>query len=528
MRYAYAITAALLAGGAAATLSMQQPVGAQVAQNAGSTAHNPIGGPASFADLAARLEPAVVNISTTQRVKVPQQQNPFAGTPFDDLFKQFGGGAPGGDDNGGSDNGAKPATREAMSLGSGFVISADGYVVTNNHVITGGDPNDPSTKGATLESITVTLSDHTEYKARIIGRDAAADLAVLKIDAPKPLPFVQFGDSARTRVGDWVIAIGEPFALGGTVTAGIVSAIHRSISPNGGAYDRYIQTDAAINSGNSGGPMFDMAGNVVGINTAIYSPTGGNVGIGFAIPAEQAKPVIDVLMKGGHVRRGYLGVGIQAITDDIASALGLPKNHGEIVSRVEPGYAAAKAGIQQGDVIVRVNNIDVTPDESLSFIVSNLPIGSRVPIELIRHNQHITVTAVVGERPPEDQLAALGGADADNGDADNGQSAQSKATSSALGLGLQALTPRIAQQLGIPATVRGVVIGSVDSSSDAASNGLKRGDVILSINQQPTATVAAAAQIIADAQKAGRDTVLLLVQRGTQPGIYIGVKLQKK
>ena len=532
MRYAYAITAALLAGGAAATLSMQQPVGAQVAQNAGSTAHNPIGGPASFADLAARLEPAVVNISTTQRVKVQQQQNPFAGTPFDDLFKQFGGGGGngGGDDNSGGGDGAKPATREAMSLGSGFVISADGYVVTNNHVITGGDPNDPSTKGATLESITVTLSDHTEYKARIVGRDAAADLAVLKIDAPKPLPFVQFGDSTRTRVGDWVIAIGEPFALGGTVTAGIVSAIHRSISPNGGAYDRYIQTDAAINSGNSGGPMFDMAGNVVGINTAIYSPSGGNVGIGFAIPAEQAKPVVDVLMKGGHVRRGYLGVGIQAITDDIASALGLPKNHGEIVSRVEPGYAAAKAGIQQGDVIVKVNNIDVTPDESLSFIVSNLPIGSRVPIELIRHNQHITVTAIVGERPPESQLNALGGADADNsdGDDDSAQSAQSKATSSALGLGLQALTPRIAQQLGIPATVRGVVIASVDSSSDAASNGLKRGDVIQSINQQPTMTVAAAAQIIAEAQKAGRDTVLLLVQRGTQPGLYVGIKLQKK
>ena len=528
MRYAYAITAALLAGGAAATLSMQQPVGAQVAQNAGSTAHNPIGGPASFADLAARLEPAVVNISTTQRVKVPQQNNPFAGTPFDDLFKQFGGGGmPGGE----SDGNGKPVTREAMSLGSGFVISADGFIVTNNHVVSGGDPNDPSTKGATLESVTVTLSDHTEYKARIVGRDAAADLAVLKIEAPKPLPFVQFGDSTRTRVGDWVIAIGEPFALGGTVTAGIVSAIHRSITPSGGAYDRYIQTDAAINSGNSGGPMFDMAGNVVGINTAIYSPSGGSVGIGFAIPAEQAKPVVEVLMKGGHVRRGYLGVGIQPINDDIASALGLPKNHGEIVSRVEPGYAAAKAGIQQGDVIVKVNNIDVTPDESLSFIVSNLPIGSRVPIELIRHNQHITVTAIVAERPPESQLNALtGGGDDDSGD-DNGnapQSPQAKASSSALGLGLTALTPRIAQQLGIPATVRGVAIASVDPSSDAASNGLKRGDVILSINQAPTPTVAAASQIVADAQKAGRDTVLLLVQRGAQPGLYVGIKLQKK
>ena len=535
MRYAYAITAALLAGGAAATFTMQQPSSAQVAQNAGSQSHGPLGGPASFADLTARLSPAVVNISTTQRVKVPQQQNPFAGTPFDDLFRQFNGGNGGGDDdnnnngggNGGS-NGGKAQTREAMSLGSGFIISADGYVVTNNHVIS-GDPNSPTSKGATLESVTVTLPDRTEYKAKVVGRDQAADLAVLKIEAPKPLPFVQFGDSTKTRVGDWVIAIGNPFALGGTVTAGIVSAIHRSIGS--GPYDRYIQTDAAINSGNSGGPMFDMAGNVVGINSAIYSPSGGNVGIGFAIPAEEAKPVVDILMKGGRVKRGYLGVAIQQIDDEMASALGLPKNHGEIVGRVEPGYAAAKASIQTGDVIVRVNNQDVTPDNSLSYIVANLPIGSKVPIELYRRGQKITVVAIVGERPPEDQLnAQLGNGDDNDGNgSDNGAATQqSKAASSALGLGLQALTPRIAQQLGLPASARGVVIASVDSDSDAASNGLKRGDLILSINQQPVATVAAAAQVIADAQKAGRDTVLLQVQRGTQQGVYIGVKLQKK
>ena len=385
----------------------------------------------------------------------------------------------------------------------------------------------PAAKGATLESVTVTLSDHTEYKAKVIGRDSAADLAVLKIEAPKPLPFVQFGDSTRTRVGDWVIAIGEPFALGGTVTAGIVSAIHRSIGGNG-AYDRYIQTDAAINSGNSGGPMFDMAGNVVGINTAIYSPSGGSVGIGFAIPAEEAKPVVDVLMKGGRVKRGYLGVGIQPMTDDIASALALPKNIGEIVGRVEPGYPAARAGIQQGDVIVKVNGKDVTPDNSLSYIVSNLPIGSKVPIDLYRRGQKVTVTAVVGERPPEEQLAGqLGGGD-DSGAPDQGPSAQSQATRATLGVTLQALTPQIGQQLGVPATVKGVVIASVDPSSDAGANGLKRGDVILSINQQPTLTVGSAAQIIADAKKAGRDTVLLLVQRGVQPAIYIGVKLVKK
>jgi serine protease Do len=530
VRYAYAITAALLAGGAAATFTMHDQSIAQVAQNAGSQSHGPLGGPASFADLTARLSPAVVNISTTQRIKVPQQQNPFAGTPFDDLFRQFNGG--GGDDdndNGGGSGGSggKAQTREAMSLGSGFIISADGYVVTNNHVIA-GDPNSPQSKGATLESVTVTLPDRTEYKAKVVGRDQAADLAVLKIDAPKPLPFVQFGDSTKTRVGDWVIAIGNPFALGGTVTAGIVSAIHRAIGS--GPYDRYIQTDAAINSGNSGGPMFDMAGNVVGINSAIYSPSGGNVGIGFAIPAEEAKPVVEVLMKGERVKRGYLGVAIQQIDDEMASALNLPKNHGEIVGRVEPGYAAAKAGIQSGDVIVRVNNQDVTPDNTLSYIVANLPIGSRVPIELYRRGQKLTVTAVVGERPPEDQLTGqlgTGDGDDDNGGGD-AAAQQSKAASSALGLGLQAISPRIAQQLGLPASVRGVVIASVDSSSDAASNGLKRGDVILSINQQPVVTVAAAAQVIAAAQKAGRDTVLLQVQRGTQQAIYIGVKLQKK
>ena len=524
MRYAYAITAALLTGGATATLMLQQPVDAQVAQNApGQIA--PVargGGPGSFADLAAKLMPAVVNISTTQRVRVQQQQNPFAGTPFDGLFGQFGGG---GGNGGGS--GGQPTTREATSLGSGFFISADGYIVTNNHVITGGQEG--QTRGATLESITVTLQDRTEYKARVVGRDSAADLAVLKIDAPKATPFVQFGDSTRTRVGDWVVAIGQPFALGGTVTAGIVSAIHRSIGVQAGAYDRYIQTDAAINSGNSGGPLFDMAGNVVGINNAIYSPSGGNVGIGFAIPAEQAKPVVDVLMKGGRVRRGYLGIGIQPVNDEIATALGLPKNRGEIVGRVEPGYAAARAGIQQGDVVTKVNGQDVTPDNTLSYIVSNLPIGSKVPIELYRRGQKTTVTAVIAERPPEAQIQGeLGGDEDDDGPADAPETAQGKAASSSLGASIQALTPQIAQQLGVPAATRGVVIASTDPNSDLASNGLKRGDIIVGINQTPTPTVAAAAAQIDAARRAGRDTVLLLIQRGNQPSRYVGVKLVKK
>ena len=524
MRYAYGLTAALLLGGTAATLVLQGPAGAQVAQNApGRIAQAPAGAPMSFADLAAKLQPAVVNVSTTQKVKVSQSGFPGfpgfpSGTPFDDLFKQFGGG----------DQGGAPVTREATSLGSGFIISPDGYIVTNNHVISGSAGDDSGTTAAApVDSITVTLPDKREFKARLIGRDVPSDMALLKIEASN-LPFVQWGDSTRARVGDWILAIGNPFALGGTVTAGIISALHRNVQA--GQYDRYIQTDAAINQGNSGGPMFDLAGNVIGINTLIFSPTGGNVGIGFAIPAEQARPVIEALMKGGKVRRGYLGIAIQPVTDDIASSLGLPKNHGEIVARVEPGYAAARAGVQQGDVIVRVNGQDVTPDNTLSYIVANLPIGSRVPLELIRNGKPMNLTAVVGERPSEKVIAAangITGEDDDNAGPGGVPSGQQAARAS-LGLTLQALTPALAQQLGVPSTTHGVVVTAVDQSSDAAQSGINRGDIVLSINQVPTPTAQAAAAAVATAQRAGRPSVLLLVQRGNRPPTYIGVKLQGK
>jgi len=516
VRYAYAITAALLAGGTTATMLMQQPLSAQVAQNAPgniAAAAPRAGAPMSFADLTAKLAPAVVNISTTQKVQV-QQNNPFAGTPFGDFFGQFGGG----------DNNGQPVTREATSLGSGFIVSPDGYVVTNNHVISGAPDGTVAAKPV-IGAITVTLPDRKEYKATLVGRDVASDLALLKIEA-RNLPFVEFGDSTRTRVGDWVIAIGNPFGLGGTVTAGIVSALHRNIGL-GGAYDRYIQTDASINQGNSGGPMFDLNGNVIGINTAIFSPTGGNVGIGFAIPAEEAKPVIDALKKGGKISRGYLGVGIQPMTDEIATALNLPKNRGEIVARVEPGQAAARAGIQQGDVIVRVNNQDVTPDNTLSYIVANLPVGSRVPVDLIRNGKRMNVTAVVGQRPPEEQLAQ-GNDFGDDGD-DNGQGGGgggSAATSAQIGLGLATLTPDIANQLGVRGDVHGVVITTVDQSSDAAAKGLRRGDLILSINQTPVTNPQTAAAVVIQAKRSGRQTVLLLVQRGNSPARYIGIELK--
>ncbi|MBC2778534.1 Do family serine endopeptidase [Parasphingopyxis marina] len=517
MRYAYAITGILLAGGAAATLAIQQPVGAQVAQNA-PTVMPPAGAPSSFADLTERLAPAVVNISTTQTIEV-NRRNPFAGSPFDDFFRQFG------PQNNRNSN--EPITRQATSLGSGFIISADGYVVTNNHVISARGANgQPGTDA--VDTITVTLSDRTEYEARVVGRDAASDLAVLKIDGTD-LPFVQFGDSDSLRVGDWVIAIGNPFGLGGTVTAGIVSALQRSIGQLG-AYDRYIQTDASINQGNSGGPMFDLQGNVVGINSAIFSPTGGNVGIGFAIPAHEAWPIVQTLMRGERVQRGYLGVSIQPMSDDIADSLGLPHNRGEIVARVEPGEAAERSGIRQGDVIVSVNGRDVTPDETLSYIVANLPVGERVPIVLIRDGERVRVTATMGERPTDEELlerAQQGQGDEQSAtpDKDDENSEDVQETMDLIGLGFQSLNPEIARQLGIRSSVRGLAVGQVDPSSDAAQKGIRRGDVVLSINRSATAQPSDAVRIIENARRAGRSTVLLLIQRGNNPPRYIGVDI---
>jgi serine protease Do len=510
VRYAYALTSAVLLGGVASSLTMQQPLGAQTPQNAPAAmaAAAPRGAPMSFADLAARLQPAVVNISTTQRVQVSQGANPFAGTPFADLFG--GGDAPGA--------GGRPVTRQAQSLGSGFIISADGYIVTNNHVVA------PGRQGAVVETITVTLPDRREFKARLVGRDLASDLAVLKIDAGANLPFVRFGDSMRARVGDWILAIGNPFGLGGTVTSGIISALHRNTG-QGGAYDRYIQTDASINMGNSGGPMFDLNGNVIGINTAIFSPSGGNVGIGFAIPAEQARPVVEALMRGGRVRRGYLGVQIQPISDDIADSLGLEKNRGELIASVEPGKAADRAGIRQGDVVISVGGSPVTPDETLSYLVSNAEIGSRIPIELIRGGRRQVVTVTVGERPPEEQLAAqLGGGD-DNFGEDNG-TGQQEAAQASLGLAVQPLTPAIARSVGVPDTTRGLVIGGVDPSSDAATKGLQRGDVIISVNGRPAAAVADIRAAVTEATRSNRNSVLLLVQRGRNPARYIGLRIK--
>ena len=477
----------------------------------------PGGAPRSFADITAKLSPAVVNVSTTQKVEVGKTRNFGQGTgnPLEEFFRRFQEQQDGA--GGGSGAGGEPVTREATSLGSGFIVDPSGYVVTNNHVISGG--GEGGTSKVSVDTITVTLADRREYKARVVGRDTLSDLALLKIEATG-LPYVKFGNSKGVRVGDWAIAIGNPFGLGGTVTAGIVSALHRNIGS--GQYDRYIQTDASINQGNSGGPLFDLDGNVIGINTAIFSPTGGNVGLGFAIPAESAQPVIEQLRGSGNVRRGYLGVSIQPLSAEIAAGLGMAKDRGEIVAEVVPGGPAAKAGIKQGDVILKVAGQEVTFDNSLSFIVASQPIGSSVPIELIRGGKRLSVSAVLAPRPSE---AIVQGIVAPTEEGTPPVAPGSAATRESLGISLVPLTPEVRQQLKLADTVQGVVIASLNPSSDAATEGLQRGDVILQINQVPTPTPAAAAAAVDAARRAGRDTVLMLFQRGAGPARYVGVKL---
>ena len=515
VRYAYGLTTALLVGGATVSLITGNPAGAQVAQNEASQMSSVVpraGAPASFAELTAQLAPAVVNISTRQRVQVAAQ-NPFAGTPFEDLF-------------GGGGN-AAPQTREAQSLGSGFIISSDGYVVTNNHVITADG------RGAQVESITVTMPDGTDYSAKLVGKDAASDLAVLKISAKKPLPFVKFGDSTNARVGDWVIAIGNPFALGGTVTAGIISAVYRNTGAAGsGAYDRYIQTDASINRGNSGGPLFDMKGQVIGINNAIFSPTGGSVGIGFAIPAEIAAPIVEKLMKGEVIERGYLGVRIQPITDDLAASLGVPRNRGEFIQAVDPGSAGAKAGLQAGDVVISVGGKEVTREQTLSFIVANERPGTRLPIVVIRNGKQLTLNAVVGKRPTDEELARQSfDPEVEQGGDPFGQQQQQPGAGASiverdLGISAMAITPQIARQLGARDDTRGLVITAVDGNSDAGQKGLRRGDIVLSANYRDLASVADLEAAIRAARAANRDAVLLRVQRRGQPPIYAPIRLR--
>jgi serine protease Do len=517
VRYAYGVAMALLLGGTAFSLATGQ-AGAQVAQNAPAAMAPRAGAPLSFADLVAQLQPAVVNISTKQKVAVRQQVD-----PFEEFFRRIDPyGQRGGGPNGGGDQGqgqgqgqGQSRTRETGSLGSGFIISPDGYVVTNNHLIRSADGD------GVVDSVTVITTDRREYPARIVGRDEISDLALLKIEA-RNLPFVRWGDSTRARVGDWVLAIGNPYGLGGSVTAGIISALHRGIT-GVGPYDRYIQTDAAINMGNSGGPMFDLNGNVIGVNAALISPTGTNVGIGLAIPAESAKPVIDSLIKGRRPSRGYLGVGLQALDEDLAPSLGLPKDSGEIVRTIVAGGPAARAGLQPGDVIVRVNGEQVTPEQTVSYITANVPPGTKMPLDIVRGGKRMTLYATVAERPTEDALRQVIGGDNDNDGAGSQQG--NPAAPKALGLSLTPATPDAIRSANLPTDARGVVIMAVDANSSAAERGLQRGDLIISVNGRGVTTPGQFTAEVDAARRAGRPSVALLVRRGRAPEQYVPVDL---
>lgn len=443
------------------------------------------GAPESFADLVETLQPAVVNVSTTQKVAGHQTEGPTfefpPGSPFRDFFDQF--------NRRGEDEG-RP--RRATSLGSGFIIDPAGYVVTNNHVIEGAD------------KITVTMFDDTMLDAELVGRDTKTDLALLKISKKGTYPAVSWGDSDSARVGDWVIAIGNPLGLGGTVTAGIISQKQRDI--NAGPYDDYIQTDAPINRGNSGGPLFNVNGQVIGINTAIYSQSGGSIGIGFAIPSNQATVVIDQLREFGTTRRGWLGVQIQQVTDEIAESLGLKDARGALVAGVLADSPAEAAKMKTGDVILKFNGRDVDESRKLPRIVAETEVGKTVDVLLWRDGHQRTVRVTLGELEKFDQanLSTTG---------PGSEETPVERSIDELGLSLSTITRAMAEKYSLDADLEGVVITEVQDDSGAAEKGLRKGDVIVEVNQEKVSTPDAVAAKIKDAAKSGRRSVLLLINR---------------
>ena len=439
--------------------------------------------PESFADLAEGVSPAVVNITTSTVVSQSTNQTPIVpeGSPFEDFFREFQ-----------DRNGDRP--RRSSALGSGFVISEDGYVVTNNHVIESAD------------EIIIEFFSGEELEAELIGTDPKTDIALLKVDTDEPLPFVTFGDSNTARVGDWVVAVGNPLGQGFSVSAGIVSARNRALS---GTYDDYIQTDAAINRGNSGGPLFNLDGEVVGVNTAILSPTGGSIGIGFSMASNVVTRVVDQLREFGETRRGWLGVRIQDVTDDVAEAMGLDKASGALVTDVPEG-PAEDAGMLAGDVIMSFDGAEVSDTRSLVRRVGNTEVGKTVRVIVFREGETQTLKVTLGRREVAEGVipAAQPGAEDESED---------PVEEVFLGLTLTPVTDELREQLELADDAEGLVVTDVDTLTEAYEKGMRAGDVITEAGQQKLRVVSDLEDRISEAKEAGRKSLLLLVRRAGDP-----------
>ena len=452
---------------------------------------SPRGGPQSVAPLAEKLLDAVVNISTSQTVKGPQGvplPNVPKGSPFEEFFQDF------------FDRRGKPQQdRKFSSLGSGFVVDPSGLVVTNNHVIDGAD------------EIIINFNDGSKLKVdKVLGKDAKTDLALLKVTPKKPLPFVPWGSSAKMKVGDWVMAIGNPFGLGGSVTVGIISAKQRDI--NSGPYDDFLQTDASINKGNSGGPLFNMDGEVIGVNTAIMSPTGGSIGIGFSVPSDTATNVVDQLKQFGETRRGWLGVNIQSVTEDIAELLGVKENTGALIASVTPTGPAAKAGIENGDVVMKFDGKDVSSMRGLPRLVAQTPIGKVVDVEVLRKGKRQVLKVTVG-RLEEDEKKEK-------------KPEAPDPTKSVVGMKLTPLTDELRTKYRIDKKVAGVIVTEVEPQSPAGQKGVREGDVIVEAAQDAVKSVEDVTTAIDKVRKAGRKAVLLRVEDSKGDLRFIAVPLE--
>jgi serine protease Do len=466
-------------------------------------------GPEAISDVAEAVIDAVVNISTSQRMNArvgPAPQLP-PGSPFEEFFEEFFKNRRG--ENNDQNQSPNRTPRRVSSLGSGFVIDPSGLVVTNNHVISEAD------------EVSVVFGDGSKLKAEILGRDQKTDLALLKIQPDRPLKAVKFGDSDRLRIGEWVIAIGNPFGLGGSVSAGIVSARNRDI--NSGPYDSYIQTDAAINRGNSGGPLFNLQGEVIGINTAIISPSGGSIGIGFAVPSNNAIAVVNQIRDHGEVRRGWLGVRIQQVTDEIAESLGLKPVRGALVAGVDDRGPAKPAGIEPGDVIVKFDGKEISQMRDLPRIVGDTPVGKDVDVVVIRKGKEENKTVKLGRLEDVEKQAAAAADSKKDTPADQQRSVVQRT----LGLDLARLTDDLRKRYKIKETVKGVVVTGVEPGSAAADKRLNAGDVIVEVAQQAVSNPADLQRRVEALKKEGKKTALLLVSNAEGEVRFVAVTLQE-